>query len=44
MISTALSLDVLEFEEGLIFGTLEVNLFAMPFLKELLSLLMSIVS
>jgi len=42
-ISAALFLDVLEFEEGLIFGTLEVNLFAIPFLKELLSLLMSII-
>ena len=42
MISTALSLDDLEFDNVLIFGTLKVNSLATLFLKEqlLLSVLM----
>jgi len=43
-ILATLFLNVLEYKEGLIFGTLGVNLFVIPFLKELLSLSMTIVS
>jgi len=43
-ISAALSLDILEFQEGLSFRNLGVNSFTMLFLKELLSLFMLIIS